>query len=103
MAVPRQVKESPLHQGEDERIAYDLTTTPWGSTPTSVVVVLKNMSAGGTDISGTNLSGAAGTVGDIITTPLVISLTAGVNYRLEIQFVVDGNTLETYLEIEGQL
>ena len=29
----REVKESPLPQGIDERIAYTLTTTPWGSNP----------------------------------------------------------------------
>ena len=38
MTVPRDAKESPLLQGADEQIAYQLTTTPWGSTPTSVDV-----------------------------------------------------------------
>ena len=29
----REIVESPLPQGKDEKIAYRLTTTPWGGTP----------------------------------------------------------------------
>ena len=45
----RKVKESPLVQGVDERIAYTLTTTPWGSSPSSPSVVVKDED--GTDVT----------------------------------------------------
>jgi hypothetical protein len=76
MKIQRKIIESPLKQGADEQIYYTLTTTPWGSSPTSVAVVLKN--AAGTDVSSTNLSGAASVSGDVITT-LNGPLTAGAN------------------------
>src|SRR3990172_3946662 len=93
----RRTIESPKYQGVDERIAYTLTTTPWGSNPTSVSVVLKD--PGGIDVSSTKLTGSVGTAGDVITTPLVISLASGSTYRLEIKFVCSGNPYEVWTEI----
>ena len=78
----REVKESPLYQGEDEQIAYSLTTTPWVSTPASPTVKIFSIKGGvKTDTSTTNLSGSASATGDIITTPLVKSLVDGTQYR----------------------
>ena len=54
MSATRRVKESPLYQGVDEQIAYTLTITLWGNSPTSVSVVMKN--AAGADVSATYLS-----------------------------------------------
>ena len=99
-ATDREIVESPLYQGEDEQIAYTLTTTPWGSSPTNVSVVLKN--SAGVDISATNLSGSPATAGDIITTPVVHSLVEDSRYRLEIRFTIDGNISETWTDIYGQ-
>jgi len=90
----RQFIQSPLYQGVDETIAYTLTTTPWGSTPSSVSVVAKE--ADGTDVSGDVLSGSASVASDVITTPTVQSLTAGKVYRLEIKFTTAGNVLEAW-------
>lgn len=101
MSIIREVKESPLAQGSDERIAYQLTTTPWGSSPSSVVVKLYTW-PDKTDVSSTKLSGATSAVGDIITTPLVIALVAGTKYHLEIQWVSSGNTFEAFAEINGE-
>lgn len=94
MAINRAVKESPISQGADEQIAYTLTTTPWGSTPTSVACTI--YTAAGTNVSSTNLSGVVGVVGDVITTPIVTGLTAGTTYRLEIKFTSSGNVFEPY-------
>lgn len=167
----REVIESPVSQGEDEKIAYVVTIPySWGSSPTSPTVVIKDDA--GTDTSSTNLSGSptvadfqaqingtpsnntlvydnitgsesnlarikifnltrseymlidtvdTGTntitftspvpsswadgdtiVGRGITTPLVQSLTAGSQYRLEIKWTDSGNTLEAYLDILGE-
>lgn len=102
MAVTREVKEGNLEQGKDEIIAYTLTTTPWGSSPSSVVVTLWDItSPAWTEVTSTMLSGAASVLGDVITTPLVTGLTAGNVYRLEIKFSTGGNTLEAYAVIKA--
>ncbi len=100
----REINESPLQQGADERIAYLLTTTPWGTSPASPEVKLysQNVSTGAlTDVSTTNLTGTASAAGDVITTPLVIGLSDGTRYRMEIKFVCGGNTFEAFGWIEG--
>ena len=103
MTVQRQVREGRLRQGEEERISYTLTTTPWGSAPSDAAVKLYELAAGAwADVSATKLSGAPSVQGDVITCPLVLGLTAGNLYRLEIKFVSSGNTFEAYAEIEGE-
>lgn len=100
-ADDRRIVESPLYQGVDEQVAYQLTVTPWGSSPTSIAVVLKD--ATGTDVSSTKLSGSATANGDVITTPKVISLVDGSQYRLEIKFTCSGNIFEAWVDIIGQV
>jgi hypothetical protein len=101
----RRIVESPLFQGADEIIAYTLTTTPWANSPASLTVKIFSVDSAGalTDVSSTKLSGSASAVGDVITTPLVTSLAAGTEYRLEIKWVSSGNTFETYAIIYGQV
>jgi hypothetical protein len=96
----REIKESPLVQGVDERIAYTLTTTPWGGSPSSPAVVVKNEA--GTDITATVTTGTAGVAGDVVTTPIIHSLVNNVNYRLEISFIISGNTFEAFAQLSGQ-
>ena len=100
MSATRRVKESPLYQGVDEQIAYTLTITLWGNSPTSVSVVMKN--AAGADVSATYLSGSASVSGDSIVTPIVKSLVAGESYRMEIKFTSNGNIFEAYTDIVGE-
>lgn len=101
MTVSRFVKESPLLQGKDEQIVYSLTTTPWGSSPSSVSVKIFKESDG-SDVSSTCLAGSASVVGDVITLPKVQALTAGEKYRLEVQFTTAGNVLEAILLIYAE-
>lgn len=101
MAGKREIKESPLMQGIGERIAYTLTTTPWGSTPTSPVVKLKTC-PDLIDVSSTKLNGSASANGDVITTPLIIDLQDGKEYRLEITFVCSGNTFMAWAKVLGE-
>jgi hypothetical protein len=97
----REVKESPLEQGVDEEIQYQLTTTPWGSSPTSVSVVVKDDSDGA-DITATVMPvNSPSVAGDVITLSPLKSLTAGDNYRVEIKFTAGGNVWETYLLIKA--
>ena len=100
MAINREFKESPMSQGEEEQIAYQLTSTPWGSTPTSIVV--KIYDAGGTDKSTTCLSGTASATGDIITLPVCKSLTAGNRYKLQVKFTSGGNVYEAFGYVDAE-
>ena len=101
---PRAVLETPLRQGEQESIVYELSTTPWGSSPGSVVVTAYEITEGAyTDVSATVLDpGGASVVGDKISLPALSSLTAGKLYRVEVKFTCGSNTFECYVEIEAE-
>lgn len=100
----RKVKEVGLKQGQDETIAYTVTTTPWGSDPDTVSDALYDVTDDDswTDVSSTKLSGSVSTTGDVITSRAVTSLIAGHKYRLEVKFTVDGNVFECYALIDAE-
>jgi hypothetical protein len=101
--VKREVREGRLVQGEDEQIAYTITTTPWGSSPSSPAAKLYDVtSSGRTDVSSSMLAGDASVLGDVVTTPRVFGLTAKHLYRLEVQFTCSGNVFECYVEIQAE-
>ena len=100
MTINRQIVESPLVQGEDEQIAYSLDTTPWGGYTSGESVKLFDDT--GTDVTATLLSGSASADGDVITTPLVISLVSGTRYKLDILWVYAGNTFEAWAYIQAE-
>jgi hypothetical protein len=97
----REAKESPLPQGVDERIAYILTTTPWGSSPGTLSCALKTI-PGLVDVSASKLSGSTTAVGDVITSPIVYALNSGQQYRLEFKFTCSANVFEAYLILRGE-
>ena len=100
--ISRVVRNGTQSQGVDERIAYVLTTTPWGSSPTGVSVKAFDVNAGAyTEVTATVLSGSATVSGDRITLPLVHSLTDHL-YRIEIIFICSGNTFEAIIYINGE-
>lgn len=100
--ISRVVREGLQVQGVDEKIAYIITTTPWGSSPTSVSVKGYDVAAGAyTDVTTTILSGSASVIGDNITTPIVQSLATHL-YRIEVKFVCSGNTFEAIILIQGE-
>ena len=100
----REVQESPLYQGEDESITYDLTTSPWGSSPVGIVVKVYDITDGSeTDVTTTIIpDGEASAVGDVITLPPLTAMTPGKRYRLDVKFTASGNTLEAYCIIEAE-
>jgi len=100
--IQRHVKENQLLQGADEELAYSLTTTPWGSSPGTVSFVVKDMTAGGTDVTATVAPGTASVSGDIITLPKIKALTAGKLYRVEVKFTCSGNIFEAFFEIVAE-
>lgn len=96
--VSREAKGSPFLQGGDEILAYTIDTTPWGGYSSGVSNVLKDKA--GTDVSGTRLQGSPSAVGNVITTSQVKSLSASESpYRMEVKWVYNGNTYESFAEI----
>jgi hypothetical protein len=93
MAGSRQTAESPVIQGADESIAYSITTTPWGSTPTSVTMVVWDITDADVpvDVTSTVVTGSISTSGDVITTKRIRLLTLGHKYRVEVLFT-DSNS-----------
>ncbi len=104
MSLIRHVKEGTQHQGVDEQIVYTITTTPWGSTPTSPTSKIFSYSSTGvfSDTTSTNMTGSCSVAGDIISLPLIKSLVADTNYRVETQFTISGNLFECYFNIQGE-
>lgn len=105
MSATREAKESPYLQGADEILAYLVTTTPWVSAPTSPTAKIfsyERATDAYTDVTATKMVGSASVNGDVITTPVVTGLTAGTEYRVEVKFVVGGNTYELYFWIKGE-
>jgi hypothetical protein len=92
-ADSRRIVESPIHQGEDEKLAYTLTVpTSWGADPSSPSVTIKD--ADGEDVTGDYTSGSASVSGAVITTPTILDLVAEAQYRLEVKFTVSGGNVE---------
>ena len=102
MAYDRQVQERNILQGIDEQIVYTITTTPWGSTPIGVSVKAYDVDNAFADVTATVLSGSASVAGDVITLPIMKSLTEGRRYRVEVRFTAGGNLFEAWFEVEAE-
>lgn len=93
-----------LSQGEDESIARKLDVSTVGSGATSPSVTVKDMTADGEDVTATVATGSASVdENDVITLPAIHSLTAGHEYRVEVQYTISGNVFETYFYIKAQV
>ena len=91
------VKEGPITQGTNESVAYNLTTTPVGSSPSSITLAVYDESNGDADVTDDVTTGSASVSGDVITWPYIHSLTAGKAYRAVLIFTVGGNDREARL------
>ncbi|MBN1814704.1 MAG: hypothetical protein JXA14_22885 [Anaerolineae bacterium] len=99
----RVVVEGPLYQGEDEGIYYSITTTPWGSSPTNVSVVVKDVHQSYEDVTDEVMpSGSPSVDGDVITLPKLRNLERNHWYVIEVKFTVSGNDLEAIIPVVGQ-
>lgn len=98
MRSVREVIESPWEVGVDERPIFSLTTTPWGSSPTSIAVAAYKYADGAyTDVTATVLpANTPAAVGDVITLSPLTPIAAGDVYRIEIKFTVSGSVLEAF-------
>ena len=99
----REIAQGKQWQGVDEEIPYTLTTTKWGSSPSSVSVKAYTVQGETfTDVSSTVLSGSPSVNGDIITLPVLKSLVEGVEYRIEMKFTCSGNVFESWATVFAQ-
>ncbi len=90
-------------QGSGERIAYTVTVTRWGRAPSSPVFTLYNVDDpdAWVAVTATCSTGSPSASGDVITLPRIHSLVIGSKYRIVLQFVCSGNTLECYGELKA--
>lgn len=100
----REVREGAQTQGSAEQIAYTLVTTPWGSSPTAASVSVYDITPGATfrDVSASCLLGTVTVVEDVITCPVLHTLTTGHTYQMVIRFTVNSNILEAFTIVEAE-
>ena len=96
----REIKESPFYQRSDEQIAYTITVpTSWGTSSFSSLstTLYEDPDGDNTDVSATKVTGSTTASGQVITTGLVKSLTAGKKYRVEVKWTTsESNVVECY-------
>ena len=102
MPITREVKEGRQPQGTEEIVVYTLTTTPWGSTPTSTSAKVFDVTKGKRDdvTSVVMPTGSTSVSGDVITLPALKLLKPGRSYRVEVKFTVSGNALEAFFYVD---
>lgn len=88
MAGSRVALESPQFQGEAEKLAYGLTTTPWGSSPTNYSMAVYDITdpENEEDVTDACTEASMSVSGNVITTKRIKSLTLGNTYRVEVLF-----------------
>jgi hypothetical protein len=100
MATNREVVEGYQEQTSTEEIIYSITTTPWGSTPSTVSAAAYQEGAETlvtTTVFPTNSPAVAG---DVITLSPLKALTKGYTYRIEVKFTSGGNIFECYFRVK---
>lgn len=97
----REVEQGLQTQGVDEALAYTVTTTNWGSSPTSTSAKIYDTSDD-SDKTTTCMTGSTSVAGDVITLPVIDSLAAGTEYRVEVKFTTDSTEWECYFIIQAE-
>jgi len=90
MSNIREVIQGTMFQGADEALIYTITTTPWGSTPTSISAAAFDEYA---DLAVTATVFPTNTptaTGDVISLSPLKALTVNHSYRIEVKFTDSG-------------
>ena len=97
----RRVVEGRQVQSIKEDIQWQISTTPWGGSPTPVTLYVWDVSQNFLDVTAIVAIGGPPTVaGDIITSQIISGLTMDHLYRVEFIFVIGANTLSAYFELQ---
>ena len=95
-----EVKEGLQYQTSDEEIAYSITTTNWGSSPSSTSVTAydeQNESDVTSTVFPTNSPSESG---NVVTLSALKSLTKNHTYRVEVEFEIGSNVYECYFRVK---
>ena len=95
-----EIAEGKLYQGIDEEVPYNITTTPWLSSPTGPTVVVYD-EQDESDVTSSVGAITATTSGDVITMSVLKSLTLGHSYRIEVKFTVGSGIYEFKMWVEA--
>ena len=99
----RSVVQGIQRQGIDESVIYNVTTTPWGSSPTTCSMgVWERVTGVWTNCTTATTTGALSTFGDVITLPQILSLNEGHTYRVITEFITGGQSLSCYFDVFGE-
>lgn len=99
----REIVEGRQFQGVDEVIVYSIDVSNWGSSPTNVSIVVKQVSDGA-DVTSTVMNPNSPSVTtDTITLSALDTLTEGEEYRVEVQFDIGSDTFECYFYVKAEL
>jgi hypothetical protein len=104
MPSVREVVEGRQYQGVDEGIIYTILATPWSPGPSSVSVVVKDMTDNRKDVTLTVMpAGLPSVAGDVIMLPKLKALTYKHLYRIEVKFTGGGNDWEVPVYVQAEL
>ncbi len=95
----REIVESPIEMGPDERIIWAIDTGNWGGDPSNAVVTLKKRQRNHTwvDVTSTNMVQDDAIIStDTIGAPAIFDLTNNTVYRIEFQFDILDRTEEAF-------
>jgi hypothetical protein len=95
MSQRRSFTDSPIPQGTNERIRYQIDTTRYGGAPENVVLTVVDTVTNQV-VTNTVASGSPDVVGNVITLPPIHSLVPGHEYRFAVRFDAGGHTWEPY-------
>ena len=99
----REIKESPMEQGTDEKFSYRFDTTLAQNggtvTPSACTIAVYDITDGAyTDVTSTVMPVNSPTISTVyITTSPFFNLTVDKTYRMEYLFTISGNIYERYI------
>jgi len=100
----REVTEGVQVQGVNEEVAYQLTTTPWGTAPTSPSAQVFAGLAHVTEVTSLVMpTGSPSVTGDVITLPVLKDLSRGELYRVRVTFTSGGSVRSAWFDVLAQL
>ena len=96
-----EVAEGMRYQSTTEQLIYKITTTNWGTSPSSPVVAVY---IGATDVTSTVMPTNTPTAAaDVITLSPLKSLSNGYIYRVEVTFTSGSNVFECHFNVSCTL
>ena len=95
-----EIAEGVQYQTPDEQLIYSITTTNWGSSPSSSAVKVYQEPRL-TDVTSTVMPTTTITEsGDVITLSPLKSLTRNNTYRVDVKFTSGSNVFECYFRVK---